>query len=57
MKAIWWFHEREIEMESLKLTAIAEHFGLDTGRAHDALDDCRLAAAIARKMSLTEVLA
>jgi len=48
-RAIFYFdeHPEITKPESLKLSVLAAHFGIDTAGAHDALADVRLSCAVA----------
>jgi len=54
-RALWWFYERGSEPKNLRLTGLAEHFGIPADGAHDALADVRLSIAITRAMSQASV--
>jgi DNA polymerase III epsilon subunit-like protein len=50
-RAMFYFDENPNgKPKDLKLTTMAEHFGIPIDGAHDALFDCRLAVAVHRKM-------
>lgn len=49
-RAKWHFHELGIAMPSLKLSAVAEHFGIKVENAHDALADVRTTIAVYKAM-------
>ncbi len=49
-RAIWYLHERQIAIDSLRLESLCKHFGVDLPDSHDALADARAAAQIARAM-------
>lgn len=52
-RALWWFHEHGVRPpENHRLGTLAAHFRLigPTGPLHDALVDCRLSAALARRL-------
>ncbi len=55
-RALWFFDEHpEVKRpESLKLTVLAQYFGIPTDGAHDALCDVRLSAALALAIAEAE---
>lgn len=55
--ALWHFESLGEKPESLKLSVIAEYFGIDTAGAHDALTDVRLSAKIARELMARRAVA
>jgi DNA polymerase III epsilon subunit-like protein len=48
--AVWFFEGRTEQPKNFKLTALAEHFGIPTEGAHEALFDVRLSIALACKL-------
>jgi DNA polymerase III epsilon subunit-like protein len=52
--AVWHFEinggGRPKDFKDFKLTGLAEHFGIQTDGAHDALADVRMTIALARKL-------
>ena len=50
-RALWWFDERGITADSLRLTELCKYFQISTDGAHDALTDVRLSIALARKLT------
>lgn len=51
--AAWHFADGEPEPDSFKLVDLGKHFSLPVqGELHDALTDCRLSAALARRLIL-----
>jgi DNA polymerase III epsilon subunit-like protein len=48
--AVWLFEGAAERPANFKLTGIAEHFGIPTEGAHDALFDVRLSIAVARRI-------
>lgn len=49
-RVIFYFDENGLAPESFKLTAVCEHFDIQTEGAHDALVDVRLTSALYRKL-------
>jgi DNA polymerase III epsilon subunit-like protein len=49
-RALWFSDERGIEPKSFRLAELCKHFGIPGDGAHDALEDVRLAIAIAQAM-------
>lgn len=45
-----YFWDQETRPDNLRLTTVAEFFGIPTEGAHGALADCRLTLAVARRM-------
>ncbi len=48
--AIWMFEGANEQPKNFRLTGIAEHFGIPTDGAHDALFDVRLSIAVAKRI-------
>lgn len=48
--AVWHFEINGGRPKDFKLTGLAEHFGISTDGAHDALSDVRMTIALARKL-------
>lgn len=46
----WNFHRCREWPNSLKLTVVCQHFGIEVGDAHDALADCRMTAKLAKAL-------
>lgn len=49
-RAKWHFLEMGVTLESLRLSAVAEHFGIKVEQAHDALEDVRTTIAVYKAM-------
>jgi len=47
---VWLFEGKAEQPKNFKLTGLAEHFGIPTEGAHDALFDVRLSIALARRI-------
>lgn len=48
--AVWLFEGLAEQPKNFKLTGLAEHFGIPTDGAHDALFDVRLSITVARRI-------
>lgn len=48
--AVWFFNGADKQPKNFKLTGLAEHFGVPTDGAHEALTDVRLSIALARRL-------
>jgi len=55
-RALWYFDENPelVRPASLKLSVLAEYFGISSDGAHDALADVRLSAGVARAIRKAE---
>lgn len=49
--AVWHFERLGVRPKDFKLTGLAEHFGIPTAGAHDALADVRMTIELAKRLA------
>ena len=51
-RALWYFQENPevAQPENHQLSTLAAYFGVEVGKAHDALDDCKATVGIYRAL-------
>jgi DNA polymerase III epsilon subunit-like protein len=54
-RAMWFAIETGTKFESLKLSYLAEFFGVHVENAHDALADCKMAIGVAKALGMKPV--